>query len=297
MRKSKRKLKQQSQPWIIQGLATSINRKNSLYKRYMNAKSQNSKLVKHNTFKDYKNRLTLLLRASKTNYYKNFFSTHKNDLTKTWEGIRELCNGKGKNRDSINVISSDGKQLNQPYDIACQFNKFYSIIAENIKKKIIPTPMSYDNYLTNPNQNFFTLDQTSPEEVLKFISELNDKKSTGPNSIPTKVLKIIAPRICVLLSNLINECIRQGNYPDLLKNASISPIHKKDSKWLVENYRPISLLSNINYLFEKIIHKRLYSFFESHNLFFNQQFGFRKKHNTTHALIALTEKIREALDK
>ena len=65
---------------------------------------------------------------------------------------------------------------------------------------------------------------------------------------------------------------------------------------MVSNYRAISLLSNINKIFEKIVYKRLYSFLNKYNCIYELQFGFRAKHSTNHALLSLTEKIREALD-
>ena len=64
----------------------------------------------------------------------------------------------------------------------------------------------------------------------------------------------------------------------------------------VNNYRPISLLSNINKIFEKLVYSRLYSFLELHECIFELQFGFRSKHSTNHALTSLTETIRDALD-
>jgi len=65
---------------------------------------------------------------------------------------------------------------------------------------------------------------------------------------------------------------------------------KKESKLFVGNCRPISLLSNISKLFEKVIHNRLYQFLESKcivnvYILFKNQFGFRKKHSTNHAII------------
>ena len=53
-------------------------------------------------------------------------------------------------------------------------------------------------------------------------------------------------------------CFQTGIFPDCLKLSNITPIHKKDSKLILENYRPISLLSNISKIFEKTIHSRLY---------------------------------------
>ena len=62
------------------------------------------------------------------------------------------------------------------------------------------------------------------------------------------------------------------------------------------NYRPISLLSNVNKIFEKLVYSRLYSFLEIHNCIFELQFGFRAKHSTQHALASLTEMVKSALD-
>ena len=61
------------------------------------------------------------------------------------------------------------------------------------------------------------------------------------------------------------------------------------------NYRPISLISNIGKLIEKIVHKRLYSFLEKNSLF-KQQYGFRNKLSTNHALTDITNRIKEACD-
>ena len=87
-----------------------------------------------------------------------------------------------------------------------------------------------------------------------------------------------------------------GVHPDLLKIAKTIPIHKKGSRLTVSNYRPISLLSNVNKIFEKIIFNRVYNFLEDHDCIYKHQYGFRKKHSTNHALISITEQIRDALD-
>ena len=64
----------------------------------------------------------------------------------------------------------------------------------------------------------------------------------------------------------------------------------------MENYRPISLLSNINKILEKIIFKRLYSFLEETNSIYNLQFGFRQRHSTNHALLCMTQQIKDIID-
>ena len=79
------------------------------------------------------------------------------------------------------------------------------------------------------------------------------------------------------------------------KLVNILSIYKKGSHLLISNYRPISLLSNLNKIFEKIIFKRVYNFIEKNEILYPLQYGFHSKHSTTHALINITEKIRSAL--
>ena len=88
-----------------------------------------------------------------------------------------------------------------------------------------------------------------------------------------------------------------GQFPSVLKIAKVIPIHKKQSKVDYTNYRPISLLSNIEKIIEKLMYKRLSNFLDINNLIYSLQFGFRPKYSTTHALINLTESIRQSLDE
>ena len=74
------------------------------------------------------------------------------------------------------------------------------------------------------------------------------------------------------------------------------PIHKKGERDNINNYRPISVLSTLNKLFEKIIYKRLYKFLTKYNAFYKFQFGFREKHSTTLALIEIVDQIRLAIE-
>ena len=98
------------------------------------------------------------------------------------------------------------------------------------------------------------------------------------------------------LTELINLSFNQGKFPAVLKIASVTPTFKKGDKLDVNNYRPISLISNISKIIEKLIHKSLNSFLEQKNIFYLSQFGFRDNHSTTHALIEMTDQIKDACD-
>jgi hypothetical protein len=74
-------------------------------------------------------------------------------------------------------------------------------------------------------------------------------------------------------------------------------VYKKGSKLIPDNFRPISLLSNVNKLIEKIVFAQLFSHIQNNNLIYDLQYGFRSRHSTDHALINITESVRDALDE
>ena len=143
--------------------------------------------------------------------------------------------------------------------------------------------------------NYFIISHISTEEVLDIIKSL-DNKSTGPSSIPTKLLVLIPDLIIFPLCKFINTSFTIGKFPDALKIAKVTPIHIRGSTQDMNNYRPISLLSIFDKIVEKIMHVRLYAFMEENNILFENQFGFRKQNSTVHALIQITEQIRSSIE-
>ena len=145
------------------------------------------------------------------------------------------------------------------------------------------------------NISFF-VSPTEKKEIENVISSLDSNKSVGPNSIPTKVLKLLKNGISSQLSEIFNISFSSGIFPSILKTAKVIPVHKKDSKLDFSNHHPISLLSNIEKILERLMYNRIYKFFFDNNLIYSLQFGFRQKYSTVHALISPTENIRKNRD-
>ena len=99
------------------------------------------------------------------------------------------------------------------------------------------------------------------------------------------------------MNNLIDLSFTTGVFPNIAKIAKIAPLYKKDNKLECNNYRPISLLSNIGELIEKLLHKGLYFFLDQSKCLFDSKFGFRPHHSKNHTLITITEHIKSTLDK
>ena len=143
------------------------------------------------------------------------------------------------------------------------------------------------------NISSFLVSPTDEAEVVSIISQMQTGKSVGPFSIPLNLLKMLKSAIAPSLAVLINESFCTGIFPDQLKIAKVIAIHKKGSTDNPSNYRPVSLLSVFSKIFEKLMHKRLYNFLEINEII---QFGFRKKHSTTHILISMTEHIKSSTE-
>ena len=87
-----------------------------------------------------------------------------------------------------------------------------------------------------------------------------------------------------------------GYYPDGMKIGEVSPIHKKGDQNGKNNYRPITVLTQFNQIFERLLSKRFLSFFNKFNIITKKQFGFLKKHCTEHAILDLKEYVMSKLD-
>ena len=126
---------------------------------------------------------------------------------------------------------------------------------------------------------------------MKIINELQPKNSNGHDEISNKLLKKLSPILIQSLTLIINQSITTGIFPDELKIAKITPLYKKENVKLIENYRPISVLSSISKIFEKVVFNQLYAYFTQNNLFYHSQYGFRKKCSTEHAVLELSDKV------
>ena len=135
----------------------------------------------------------------------------------------------------------------------------------------------------------------SEAHVSDILSNLNIRKSTGPDGIPSKLLKIANPVISAPLTKLFNHCIGVGEWPYQWKRSNVTPVYKKDDETSKANYRPVSVISVIPKVFETIKYDQLYSAFTP--IFSDNMSGFQRGHSCCSALLKLTDDWRHALDK
>jgi hypothetical protein len=140
------------------------------------------------------------------------------------------------------------------------------------------------------------LQKSTPEDVAKIIHEVNNKNSTGKDGVMMKHIISSVNNSSIAISKLINSIIDNEVWPEKLKIQVLRPIYKKGSKKNLDNYRPISLLSNINKIIEKFLAKQILGFLNKHEIITNKQFGFRQNKGTTDALKYVNEVTSKALN-
>ena len=125
-----------------------------------------------------------------------------------WNQVYYKHKQKREKRHKLSYL--DDQQATDTFVISDHFNKFFTTIAKKIESKIVQTDKKYSDFLDNPLEKTFFLTPTEPNEVQSLIKTLNLKKATGPNSIPTKLLKVFDKTISVPLANLINLSFEKG---------------------------------------------------------------------------------------
>ena len=202
---------------------------------------------------------------------------NKDKSSKIWKEIRSLVNLKSINVSSIKLLDINQNVTSDSLKIANIFNDHYATLGSNVQQKIPTQEGDYNFYLDkrdkngrrfiNPDGCTFYLSPAGPGEVEKIIDELNMNKSIGPFGVPVFLPKKFKMFFSYWLSELANLSFETGLFPDVLKIAKVNPLHKKDSKTDYRNYRPISLLSVVSKIFEKLIYKRIYFYLEKVNSF------------------------------
>ena len=210
--------------------------------------------------------------------------------SKKWWGIVNSLSGRSGFTD-IPVIEHQGIphiSASEKANIFCQtFADKCTLPGASAQPQLqCPLPSSYLG-----NVHF------KPKDVRNTLRNLDPGKASGPDEIPTRVLKECAAELASPLSRLFQLFFSHGLFPDQWKTARVIPIHKRDSKSDPSKYRPISLLSVISKVMESSVHKQLQKYLLHHDLISNKQYGFRPNHSTADLLTVLSQTWNNTLDK
>ena len=245
-------------------------------------------------YKRFRNQVLSNQRRAARNYYHEQFEIRGPNTKSGWALIHFLTGLGNKNtQKNMNEFLINGKLISDNIVIADSFNEYFVNVGKGISQKITSTvdPLSYMDY---SNQCIPELVVTE-DSVKRIISQLNNS-AAGYDGLPASIMKQLDSAYIIPLTYMINLSIVQGDFPDEMKLAKVLPIYKSENEQLVQNYRPISVLPYFSKIYERVIYNHIIDYIDDNNTLYDKQFGFRKGHSTSHAIITLVEKVAKALD-
>ena len=281
-----------SSPWIT----------SELKKRMHNRNIQKIKAIKSKDpidwmqFRKQRNIVNNEIRLAKQSYYHNSFNEYKVNSRKTWQTINELTSRKS-GKESVTSLKVNGVSITNPTMLSNEFNNHFATIGSKLASNIsTPDSDNYLKYLTNTDKQF-QLCPTTRDKVLSLLNKLNKSKATGLDMISARLIRECADLICIPICNIFNQSISQGIFPDDWKCARVTPLFKVGDRNDVNNYRPISVISVVAKMFERIIYDQLYAYLEEHSIICKYQSGFRSTHSTVTALLEATDSWAYNIDR
>ncbi len=133
----------------------------------------------------------------------------------------------------------------------------------------------------------FSLPVVDNETVQKRVENLSTKKASGFDNLSVHFLQMLINYICPSITYLINCCLRRGIMPKIWKSAKVTALFKSGDKENMDNFRPISILPAISKVIEHVVFEHLRHYLLENQLLSQKQFGFRKNHSTTDALLCI----------
>ena len=284
--------------WITGALKRSSKVKNKLYRKWMFTRS----MVDEVAYKKYRATFRKAAAEAETLYYREMFNSRTNSIKKLWENLNTVCAFKKKNTsNSISQLRCGTGIVSTSDEICAEFNHYFSTIGSVLlddlnKRHPSATDTDFIQYCDKSTKTSMFVTPVGPEELQRLVCRLNNNKSPGMDNIGPSLVKLIFPAICFPLLHIYNLSLSTGVVPRQLKIAKVIPVYKKGDVDLICNYRPISLLSIFDKLLEKIMAKRLSLHLDTNNILHKFQFGFRRNHSTSLALVDVIDNILEDLD-
>lgn len=284
LKTTKIKPKQSHLPWMTPEIKAMIKTKNLLNKQ---SKADRTLVP---LFKDMRRSVKKMLKQAENAYFETELKKTKGNSRKLWQVLNKST-GFRKARTSTTIDSAK---------TANAFNNYFTNVSTGVHNELQNTvdtfrlqPMQINEPEVEPP--LFSLRMSEESDIRKIIDMLDPLKSVGHDNISSVFIRSANGTLSSVISQLVNNSIRSGMFPDDQKIAKVTPIHKKGEKDKPGNHRPVSVLPVISKIFERYIADRICDHVEGNGLVNLHQSGFRKHHGTHTALHHMVDNWATAL--
>lgn len=279
-------------PWYNSELRRTSRKRDRLKKTALNS----GKPSDWQSYKRCRNKVNNMKKYAKEIFFNNLeFSMCEMNSTNPreyWKTLKLLVKDNSKSCNSIPPLrNTDGSYSISDEDKANVLNDFFiSISSLDDTNTVLP------DFFPITLKSIENIDITE-SEITDILSNLVTKKASGPDEVSHRMLKETSKSVCIPLRILFNRSLRESIYPSAWKIANVMPLFKKGEKDIPSNYRPISLISCIGKVMERVIFKHIYNYLHENNLIYKNQSGFLPGHSTVYQLIDIYNQICKAFDE
>ena len=275
-------------PWLSKSSKQVYAKYKSTYKRYANNNFPSNQKIKVDELKDLYSKSVI---CDKERYLDSLGKQLVDPNTgqkKYWKILKKFLK-----KDACSVIPpllSCEKFIVEAHDKCILFNDYFKKHC-----RTTPTSSSLPTFAKKTHLSLRTVNFTK-DDILDHIRKLNPNKAHGHDMISVRILILFDFSIVHPLHFIYTNCVKHKYFPNKWKMANVIPVHKKNEKNLINNYRPISLLPICGKIFEKLIFNNLYTYIFSNGFITDKQSGYRKDDSTVKQLLAITHDINKAFD-
>ena len=271
-----------SAEWLTHDLKRLVSSKNRFF-RLITSRDLTPEIWAQ--YKKFRNHVQAELKRHRREFYAEAMSK---DTSSLFKQVNSLL-GRKTSKHSRITIRHGATELREPHLVANHLNHFFTSLTA-------PTPTAVPTRSTPVNCQPFTFQPVNESEVRTQLLALDPRKCGGIHRIPASVYKCLSSTVVPALTSIINTSLASNEFPNIYKEALVTPIFKKGSKVDPSNYRPISSLPILSKIFESLLNKQIQSYLTENSLLSTKQFGFRQGLSTEHMLLQICETYLKELD-
>ena len=289
-------IRPRDKPWYDSEIRKASRQRDRQRKKALQTRSLNDFII----YKQLRNKVNNLKKHAKGAFFENLeMQLHKsksNNQKAYWKTIKMLIKNESGTNSNIPPLkrptqSSPTLCISDKEKANCLNDFFSSISSINSSGVSLPDNLHMKTNKTISNIAF------NEQDIIDVLSNLATNKSTGPDGISQKILKETRYSISKPLLLLFKRSFNEGVYPRKWKFARVMPLFKKGDKTDPSNYRPISLISCVGKVMERVIFKHIYNYLNDNKLLYRLQSGFQPQQSTSYQLIDIYHQLSLSYDK
>lgn len=265
--------KQQKSPWINDSIIEARRRKRQLERIWRRNKTP----LNRSNFRKQVNFCNRLINKAKSDFYSDLISSNSDDSRNLWNSLNKILH-----RSPPPALP----QCDNNRELANKFSDFFLQKIETVRSTLPSSDSEFKDLTRSPNCTISKFSTVTQDDVLKIIKK-SPIKSCMLDPWPTFLVMECIDILISPITKFINLCLSQGHLPDSFKQAVVIPLLKKPTlcKETLKNYRPVSNLSYLSKLLERIIASQIKQYLDSNKLCISLQSAYRSGHSTESALL------------